>query len=387
LLVIDEEAECDPEIVDASLYTINTAKPSVNCRISTFHNAEGSFADVVDNHKTMGYKLYTWNVIDVCSGCDCVGGPTECQSEEKCFREDHFEEVLNPETNVLEKRLLHKSYCGGKAKYATGWVPMAEIVQTWVRSKRNHGKFEVEAMGSRPSASGFVIKDRKAYALNVTNDSPEALYVPGSPVSITVDWGSTSAGLCAWQQQPNDRHVLLHAELVEEAGTTEMFGKIIALWNKYIDSVVEVAADIGGGGSYNNPTLRDVHGLIVRDVNFAEEKEAAVAAWNIYNEAEKLKYPAEFDEFHHQLKNWKRKNGRIQKGNDHILDSSICYFAKFIDNLGLNNVRILPRTYRTAPQEPTEGFSSSAPVVASSKSTGRAPIARGLGGSARAGRR
>src|SRR5205085_6669688 len=65
ILVIDEEAEADPKIVGASLGTINTARPSVNVRCSTFHNAVGSFAEVVDNHKKMGYKLYRWSVFDV----------------------------------------------------------------------------------------------------------------------------------------------------------------------------------------------------------------------------------------------------------------------------------------------------------------------------------
>jgi hypothetical protein len=379
LLVIDEEAEAEPDLVMTVLPTINTALPSVNVRSSTFHNAEGTFAEVVDNHVAMGYKKYDWTVFDVCSGCSCSGGPRDCQSPEPCFRDDHYEDYTDPDTGETERRLVHKAYCGGLAKYASGWVPMTEIEASWRRWKRNHAKFEVEMMGSRPGSSGFVIKDRLKWASNRTDRSPESLYLPGSPITICVDWGTVAAGLCVWQEQPGDKHVLLHADLVEEAGTTEIFGRIFGYWNRYIESVSEVAADIGGGGNYNNPSLREEYRLPVRDVNFAEEKEAGAAAWNIYNEAAKLIIPEEHEDFLDQVKNWKRKNGRIQKGNDHLCDATLCYFAKFIDRLGLTNVRVLPRTFHSQSEDRSRPPSEMAVATGRDRATGRAAMARGLG--------
>lgn len=381
LLVIDEEAEADPELVATVLPTVNTARPSVTVRSSTFHNAEGSFAEVVDNHVLMGYKLYNFDIFDMCTGCECTGGARDCQSDELCFREDHYEDFTDPDTGKQERRLVHKAYCGGRAKYANGHIPMEEIHKMWRRWKRNHSKFEVEAMGSRPGSSGFVIKDRIKLAQNKTDKQAENLYMPGAPVTICIDWGTVAAGLTVWQEQPGDNHLLLHADLVEEAGTSEIFGRIIAYWNRYIESVVEIAADIGGGGNYNNPALRENHRLPVRDCNFAEEKEAGAAAWNIYSEAGKLILPAEYEEWWKEVKAWKRKNGRIAKGNDHLMDSSLCYFAKFVDRLGLTNVRVLPRSFRSSPsaqQSHEESFARSL-TLAGAHGPGRAPLARGLG--------
>lgn len=347
LLVIDEEAEASADIVEAALPTINTARPSVNVRCSTFHNAEGSFADLMDNHESMGYKLYRWDIFDVAEGCACTG--SGCQSPEPCFREDHVEDVFDPETGTTEPKLLHKAYCNGRAKYAEGWIPMEEIETLWRRFKRNHTRWEVEAMGSRPSTKGFVIKDLAAFEGNRTAETGAELYMPGWPVTVCVDWGTVAAGVTVWQEQPGDVHALIECEQVEEAGVTEISGKVVGLQNKYSREFLEAAADIGGGGNYLNPHLRDTYMVRTRDVNFAEEKEAAVAAWNVINEAGKLRVPREFEDFSGQVKKWKRVSGRIQKGNDHLCDSTICYFAKFIERLGLSNIRVPPRSVKTSP--------------------------------------
>lgn len=363
VLVIDEEAEAAPEIVRAALPTINTARPSVNIRCSTFHNVEGTFAEVVDSHEEMGYELYKWDIFDVCEGCDC--GPGGCESTEKCFREDHYEEFTNPDTGQPEKRMLHRAYCGGRARYGQGWIPIDEIVTLWKRMKRNHDTWEVEAMGQRPSAAGFVIKDRRAYGENTVETRASELYMPGWPVTVCVDWGTIAAGVEVWQEQPGDKHVLLHADLVQEAGQTQIIGTILGYQQRYSGEFQEVAADIGGGGNYLNKSLREEYGIQTRDVNFAEEKEAAVAAWNILNEARRCFYPAEFVDFHEQVQKWKRKSGRIQKGNDHLCDTAVCYFSKFIERLGTSHHRITPRSFSTsgiAPRVPQDGSPAPKPV-------------------------
>lgn len=353
LLVIDEEAECDPDIVETALATINTAMPSVNCRASTFHNEFGSFADVVDNAEAMGFTIFRWDIFDVCAGCECKGD--KCESEEACFREDHVEDVIDPDTGKHEVKLIHKAYCGGRAKHATGWVPYTEIVAFWKRIKRNHTKFEIEQMGSRPSSSGFVVKDQTAFLKNQVDQPALNYYLPGFPVSICVDWGSNHSAVTVWQGLPGDRHVLLEAQLLEEAGVHQIFGVIIGYVDKYLAGFTEIAADTGGGGDYLNPTLRD-KGYPVRDVRFSEQKEAAVAAWNIYNEGHRLIIPKEHQAFIAQVRTWRRVNGVIKKGNDHLCDTGVCYFAKFIDDLGVTNTRIMPAGF-------TAGKQGSAPLL------------------------
>lgn len=374
LLVIDEEAEAAPDIVEAALPTINTARPSVNVRCSTFHNAEGTFAELIDNHVDMGYRLYKWDIFDVAEQCECP--PGVCQSNEVCFREDHVEDYIDPDDGKRKQRLLHRAYCGGRARYADGWIPVEEIETLWKRMKRNHSRWEVEAMGQRPSVAGFVIKDPVAYS---RNRRTEDLYVPGWPVTVCIDWGTIAAGLTVWQEQPGDRHALLEAEQILEAGQSQIIGAILGKRAKYANEFLEVAADIGGGGNYLNPLLREEYGLPVRDVNFGEEKEAAVAAWNIFNEAGKALYRDDADEFHRQAKNWKRKQGRIQKGNDHLMDSGVCYFAKFIDRLGLSNVRIAPRSFSAGVALPPTGTQD----LTSTRVPAMRPILRTFGGTRR----
>jgi hypothetical protein len=380
VLVIDEEAEAAPEIVRAALPTINTARPSVSIRCSTFHNMEGTFAEVVDNAEEMGYKMYKWDIFDVCEGCSCP--PDKCESEEKCFREDHIETFINPDTGQPEDRLLHKAYCGGRARYGQGWIPIEEIEVLWKRMKRNHDTWEVEAMGSRPSTAGFVIKDRRKYKANITTKTGADLYMPGWPVTVCVDWGTVAAGVTVWQEQPGDNHALLHADLVEEAGQSQILGAVLGYRLKYLAEFVEVAADIGGGGNYLNKSLREEHAVPCRDVNFGEDKESAVAAWNIFNESASISYPEEFEKFHEQIKKWKRKQGRIAKGNDHLMDSSICYFAKFIERLGVSHVRVPPRSFSTSgsPSRTEEAERQAiAPANRPSPVVTRVPIVRSFG--------
>lgn len=378
VLVIDEEAEAEKDIVEASLATINTARPSVNVRCSTFHNLEGSFQEVVDNHETMGYTLYRWDIFDVAERCDCVGS---CQSNEPCFREDHVEPYTDPETGQQEERLIHKAYCGGRAMYADGWMSMEEIETMWKRLKRSHSRWEVEAMGSRPSTAGFVIKDLLKFSTNITKQKGSELYIPGGPITIGVDWGTGHAGINVWQEQMNGKVALLHADLLRDNNTTQMMGSILGYANTYQNDLLEVAPDIGGGGNYLNKDLADMHRLPVRDVNFQTEKEAAVAAMNMMNEAGLLIIPEEFEDFIHQIRNWKRANGRIQKGGDHLCDAAVCFFAKFIDELGVRDVRVVPRGFSTNGEVREGGQQVS--IRPSDKNlhgvTPRVPIVRGFG--------
>jgi hypothetical protein len=138
----------------------------------------------------------------------------------------------------------------------------------------------------------------------------------------------------------------------------------------------EVRADIGGGGAYLNPLLREEHAIPCEDVNFAEEKEAGAAVWNLINEAGAAAYPKEHDEFRRQVRKWKRKNGRIQKGDDHLCDAGICYFTKYIDIFGLRGIRIAPKGFNTSPRSELDQRASS--QSGQPQEMHRVPVVRGL---------
>jgi hypothetical protein len=331
----------------------------------------------------MGYTMYRWDIFDVAKSCDCPLDKVGCQSEEVCFREDHIEKYNDPETGEEKERVLHKAYCGGRAKYAQGHIPMTTILSGWKRINRNHSQWEVESMGSRPTASGFVIKDQTKFAANLIKKHPQDLYISGFAASVVVDWGTTAAGLEVWQEQVTpagrQKHVMLECDQIEEAGINQIIGAVVGYIAKYRESFIEVAADIGGGGNYLNPYLRDM-GYQVRDVNFNQEKEAAVAAWNIYNEGEGIVVPSEFDLFSTQVRGWKRnKMGKIDKGNDHLCDAAVCYFSKFIEQMGLSHIRAIPVTFNTggSGERSSSGNAHRTPDVGM---TPRVAAARGFGG-------
>ena len=385
ILVIDEEAEADASIVSAALPTINTAVPSVNIRSSTFHNAAGSFADLIDGHEEMGYKLYKWDVFDVCAGCQCPPDPSGaglCMSEESCFREDHVETYFDPETQQNETKVLHKAYCGGRSRYSKGWVPYAEILKLWLRLKRNHATWEVEQMGSRPTSRGYVIESRTKFRENIIREPAHTLFVPGCPTWLNVDWGTGNCGIQVWQHQMDDKHVLVECELLEESGPTETTARLVSYWNKYIDTMVELRGDLGGGGNYMNKQMTEQYGMIAVDVAFSEDKEAATRVWNILNEAGKIVIPDEFELFIEQVLKWRRINGRIAKGNDHLADTGICYFSRLIDAMDLNHIRVGPKVFNSGlqqPENPHLGHTLMGSKATRSPEHARVPVVRAFG--------
>src|SRR5205085_4119737 len=126
---------------------------------------------------------------------------------------------------------------GGRAMYASGWVPVVEIEKIWQRCNRNHIFFEIEQMGSRPSSYGYVVRDKLKYAVNRVEEPPHSFYVPAAPVSICVDWGTNAAGIVVWQALWFDtmvKHLLLEAEQIEGSGILDITSKIQEFVNKYI---------------------------------------------------------------------------------------------------------------------------------------------------------
>lgn len=290
-----------------------------------------------------------------------------------------YDVTTSSETFVCSGIKTHN--CGGRARFAEGWVPMEEIEALWRRMRRNHARWEVEAMGQRPSSGGMVMLDMQKFNDSIVNVPAASLYQLNNPVDIDVDWGTGAGAIEVWQEQ-GKKQVLLHAEQLLENNRTQMFGAIISYSIKYRSDLVAVNCDIGGGGNYLNQELRDEHRLPVNDVNFSEVKETAAAAWNIYNDAGNLVIPAEHEEFIHQTRNWRRVNGRINKGNDHLCDAAVCHFASFIDRLGLTKVSIPPRSFRSNPDlagGPQRQVSAKQRAMAGTQSRGRVAIARGFG--------
>lgn len=350
MLVIDEESKADPNMVVDALPMINTGDPQVTIRLSTFDEATGTFSDLIANHKEYGFKLYNWDTFDISTPCDCTTEGTICGSREECFREPHYEEVINENTGLIEKKLQHRAYCElGKTKYSRGFMPFLNIEDQWKMTGRQHAKFEINYLGWRPSTTGYVIRDMLKFNNSVVDERPADLYGRG-PTWICVDWGSSHGGLTVWQRQKDketglDRHVLLEAVELEGMGLTDTMGLIKRMWDTYRLTYAGVAADVGYGG-YTNDELYQRFKLKVTPVNFGVQKEDSAAVFNIFNENESLVIPKEHQAYIDQVNNWRRtKNGAIQKGKDHLCDSSLCYFSTFVEEIGKTNIYIPPVSF------------------------------------------
>ena len=128
IVILDEEAEMDEDVVKAGLKTVRTARPPVIVRSSTLHRTEGTFGQLVDDPMGRGYRLYEWDTFDVSEMCR--------RSCKRCIPE------------------FREKYCMGKAKkHRPGWVPIVNIIQDW-EGRLSDEDFEVECMGWRPSSEG-----------------------------------------------------------------------------------------------------------------------------------------------------------------------------------------------------------------------------------------
>lgn len=343
-LVFDEEVEAEPEIVKGVIPTVNTARPSVIMRLSTFHRTDGTYGELIDNHEKMGYKLYKWDIFDVAEQCthdcnDCPGGPD--------FSQDVFHTVLNEATGKEEVQLKHPAYCGvkkvdgtweGKAHYSDGWVPMEEIFQAWRESNFDTDWFEVEYMGWKPSQSGKVFKD--AYMLEKSWQPTH--YMSGHPCTITVDWGLKSeCCVQVWQEQAGGVKACLECNTYTQARDTFIYEVIKAFGIQYN------TRDVRGDSSHpfcnanlaNDPRYR----MNVVEVFFQTEKEAAAGAWNNYVERNLCRMDPRFKQMHDRLKNWSRgPDGKIKKGDDHEGDAGLCFFSKFAEGNVMQSKRALP---------------------------------------------
>jgi hypothetical protein len=326
-LTIDEECECEEAIVKGAKPTVNTAVPSVILRGSTFHKLHGTFQALIDNAEEVRYKIYEWDCFDICQ--KCVDRCEECIPD---FREDIYQTVID-ENGMPIQELLHKAYCGGKAHYADGWMLIEEIKQAWIENADREW-FETEMMGNRPSQSGFVIKNLDAFNKCLV---PYTQYLRGYPCVITIDWGLK--GECCvqvWQEQPGGVCAMLEIETMHMAPDTFVYEIVAAFSRKYFTR--NVRADSSHPYCNYNLANEPRYRMNVYEVNFQMEKERGVGAINAHIENGLMQIPESAAQMIKRAKNWRRKNGKIEKKDDHEWDSAICFFSKFAPKVALTPV-------------------------------------------------
>lgn len=376
LLVVDEEGEVEGSLYNAAKYTVNTARPSIILRTSTYHNAVGTFAEDFENPEIKGFERHRFSLFDVAKVCpyavttpddwarlergearapgdedksvidlpvlqpDCKNCP-----EPQYFRDVRF--VRDARTNEL--RPLSQAWCGGAAAYAeNGWIDWPEILQLF-RERPNDEDFEVELLGLRPTSLGYVITDRDSIGRAIYPDA-ECQHLPpvrrdsrGRAVGrnegageciITIDWGlsGTCAVMCMQNRYdlnpPYGVRVLIDIADLGHMGDTLVYDHCDDLRRRF--EVNEVWAD--SSHPYQNKNLAE-RGYDVHIVYFAKYKEHGVGSINMHLAHDAFRFPEDAGRtLVKQLRGWRRdKNGQIVKKDDHFPDSLLCGALRYLD--------------------------------------------------------
>lgn len=313
LLIIDEEAEAEEDVVRAARYTVRTADPALILRASTYHKLTGSFARLVEDHNSQGYELYRWDSFDVAKPC-----PYECKS---C------------PVNEFRER-----YCKGKAKDSQGWIDIDEIVGEWRDTNRE--TFEVEVMGMRPASAGCVIEPEAIDRAVVKEGEVREDVCYGYGGCYGIDWGFAGMTAVVVLGLSGDNVYVLHTEAFHRQGVDAIVSRLKELRERF--GLREVYADFSH--PFENSRLRD-EGFAVwgrppaggasapssetLGVPFVSFKEEGVSILSYLFEKGRIRIPERHTTLIRQLRTWRRDaQGHIVKKDDHFPDALIAAMMK-----------------------------------------------------------
>lgn len=318
LLILDEEAEMKPEILRAALKTVKDAPQSAVVRLSTMHQLEGTFAELVANHGKMGYELYRVDSFDVAGDCR-----TPCS---KCLAvyAGHYEakELRDLQT------AFHDQYCRERPKRnaVKGWQRVEEIRQAYMESPL--AWFETEDMALKPSGEGKVLPYDQVVKL--LEDAPLMDPVAGARVTAGVDWGFKGQMTLELVQWAGKRMLWLESEEWSEADVDVLIQALGDAQERY-QQQIQVYAD--ASHPYENNLLREA-GFDVEEVPFATYKETGAGFLNHLFRRALVWVAGRFPSATTQLKEWRRdQHGKIVKQNDHHCDALLAGTKAAVDQI------------------------------------------------------
>ena len=326
LLILDEEAEMNPDVVYAALNIGNDAKRFVVLRISTMHKLTGTFRELVDRHKQMGYKLYKWDSFDVATNCT-TKNCRDCLAAHREGNEDQIEQLTQD---------FHDKYCHERVKAKgreAGWIKVETIRRKFFELPIS--KFQSEVMAMEPSGEGLVLPYGKTKAALA---APLVEYVKGSPIWASVDWGFVDQMVVFVLQQIGNNLVLLDAH--HWTGTDV---EMLEMWLRGAEETYEQPISwINPDSShpFNNNLLREA-GWEVEEIVFGAYKETGAGKLNMLFERERIKLAAKLSEdVVSQFLGWSRgADGKIKKGHDHYPDALLCGTKRVMANIGEGTAR------------------------------------------------
>lgn len=182
-LFIDEACETKDQLILDAMPMVNTSQYSLVVMTSTFHKIFGYFQETWDRADELGWVRLSWDSFDVCREFS-----PDIWKDERLLREIPDLTIAQAGTSSLEHR------AGRRTGDPEGWIPVENIIQAW-REKTTVDYFDVEYMGSRPSAEGMV-NDPEDVDACVIDEFGEYAYVPGADTAGGLDWGFS--GQTSW---------------------------------------------------------------------------------------------------------------------------------------------------------------------------------------------
>ena len=172
----DEACEIKDDLLLSAMPMVDSSPNPLIVMTSTFHKIFGLFQETWDQAEELGWARLSWDAFDVIKSFD----PAIWDDPE-----------LNRQIPDLAKL---KERAAGRCGDPEGWIPVANIIQAW-REKPSVDYFDIEYMGSRPSAEGMV-NDPEDVDACVIEELGEYAYVKGAETAGGLDWGFQ--GMTAW---------------------------------------------------------------------------------------------------------------------------------------------------------------------------------------------
>lgn len=327
-LISDETCETSDELIHAALPMVDSSKHPLVIMASTFHKIFGIFQETWDNAEERGYLRIQWDIFDVC----------------QTFPADYWDQPEIQSIHGIEKL---KAHAKGRTGDPYGWVLISSVVQAW-REKPTEDWFEVEYLGSRPSAAGLVLNPEDVDASVFDSQiQKEYNYIKGATVVIGIDWGfSSMTAVVELMRHTNSVVVQLDNRNFQRTNSEDIIKIVVKKVRER--GIRFIYAD--SAGKFENVALQNAlakEGLacVVIEVVFSKEKEGMLGNFRAHFEGRKFKMPKMVQrvdekgvitmvpnlEAYWQYKRYRYQDGTDKpvKKDDHIPDATMCALQHF----------------------------------------------------------
>lgn len=350
VLLSDETCETSDELIHSALPMVGSSQNPLVVMASTFHKIYGIFQETWDSAEERGYLRIQWDIFDVC----------------RQFPADYWD---RPEIATITGVEKLKAFAKGRTGDEHGWVTIESVIQAW-REKPTEDWFEVEYMGSRPSAAGLVLKPEDVDSAMFDSEVEKGYnYSKGAVDVLGIDWGfSSMTSVVELMAHKDQVVVLLDNKNFHQTSSEEIIKFVVEKVKKR--GIRFIYAD--SAGKFENDALQNALakaglGCAVIEVVFSKEKEGMLGNLRAHFEQKKIKIPRKVKRVDEKgvstmvdnlAAYWQYKRYRYQDGSDkpvkkddHIPDATMCALQHFI--LG-KYVRAIPAQRKQTNQKETE---------------------------------